>query len=93
MTNIGVFDSGLGGLSVLNELVKKKNANYYYLGDSLRAPYGSRPQKEIIKFSDEIVNFLEKYNIDRYIIQFQHWQQIFCKRNTKSLFILLPKQV
>lgn len=68
MTNIGVFDSGLGGLSVLNELVKKKNANYYYLGDSLRAPYGSRPQKEIIKFSDEIVIFLENYNIDRYII-------------------------
>ncbi len=68
MTNIGVFDSGLGGLTVLNELAKKKPANYYYLGDSKRAPYGSRDSSEIINFADEIVRFLEKYDIDQYVI-------------------------
>lgn len=68
MTNIGVFDTGLGGLSVLSELIKKKNANYFYLGDSKRAPYGSRNKDEIIKFADQIVNFLEEYNIDEYVI-------------------------
>lgn len=68
MTNIGVFDSGLGGLTVLKELIKEKNANYYYLGDSKRAPYGSRSKDEILKFTDEIVEFLEKYDIDQYII-------------------------
>lgn len=68
MTNIGVFDSGLGGLTVLKELVANKKANYFYFGDSLRAPYGSRPNDLIIEFSDQIVKFLENYNIDQYVI-------------------------
>ena len=68
MTNIGVFDSGLGGLTVLKELVKDKKANYFYFGDSLRAPYGNLSNSKIIDFSDQIVKFLENYNIDQYII-------------------------
>ena len=68
MTNIGVFDSGLGGLTVLRELVRNKKANYFYLGDSLRAPYGSRSKEEILEFSDQIVTYLEDYDIDQYII-------------------------
>ena len=68
MTNIGVFDTGVGGLSVLSELIKEKNANYFYLGDSKRAPYGSRNSEEIIEFADQIVEFLENYDIDEYVI-------------------------
>ena len=41
---IAVFDSGLGGISVLRELVRQMpQENYLYCGDSLHAPYGSRP--------------------------------------------------
>ncbi len=68
MTNIGIFDSGLGGIAVLNELSKKNNANYYYLGDNLRVPYGNRSKTEITSFATDIVNFLEKFDIDFYII-------------------------
>lgn len=68
MTNIGVFDSGLGGLTVLQKLIKTNKANYYYFGDSLRAPYGNRDKNEIIKFAEEIVNFLQVFDIDYYII-------------------------
>lgn len=68
MTNIGIFDSGLGGIAVLNELSKTSKANFYYLGDNLRVPYGPRPVEEIRKFAFEIVNFLEKFDIDYYII-------------------------
>lgn len=68
MTNIGVFDSGLGGLTVLQKLIKTNKANYYYFGDSLRAPYGNRDKDEIIKFAEEIVNFLQRFDIDYYII-------------------------
>ena len=68
MTNIGVFDSGLGGLTVLQKLIKTNKANYYYFGDSLRAPYGNRDKDEIIKFAEEIVNFLQDFDIDYYII-------------------------
>lgn len=68
MTNIGIFDSGLGGVAVLNELAKKNKANYFYLGDNLRVPYGNRSKAEITSFATDIVNFLEAYDIDYYII-------------------------
>lgn len=68
MTNIGIFDSGLGGVAVLNELAKKHKANYFYLGDNLRVPYGSRSKAEITSFATDIVNFLERFDIDYYII-------------------------
>lgn len=45
---VAVFDSGLGGISVLRELVRQMpQENYLYYGDSLHAPYGSRPTAEI----------------------------------------------
>lgn len=45
---VAVFDSGLGGISVLRELVRQMpQENYLYYGDSLHAPYGSRPTTEI----------------------------------------------
>lgn len=45
---IAVFDSGVGGISVLRELVQlMPNENYIYLGDSANAPYGTRPVEEI----------------------------------------------
>ena len=45
---IGVFDSGLGGLSVLRELIRlMPEENYLYFGDSANAPYGPRPTEEI----------------------------------------------
>ena len=68
MTNIGIFDSGLGGVAVLNELSKKTNANFYYLGDNLRVPYGNRSKAEITSFATDIVSFLEEFDIDYYII-------------------------
>lgn len=68
MTNIGIFDSGLGGLTVLSELVKYNKANYFYFGDSKRAPYGTRTKEEIIELAEEIVDFLETHDIDYYVI-------------------------
>ena len=45
---IGVFDSGVGGISVLRELVKlMPNENYLYLGDSKYAPYGTKSLEEV----------------------------------------------
>ncbi len=54
---IGVFDSGLGGLSVLSDIHSLlPNENLIYFGDSARAPYGVRPKSELIAFSKEIVD-------------------------------------
>ncbi len=55
---IGVFDSGVGGISVLKELYAlMENENYIYLGDSLNAPYGSKETEEIRNLT---VNNIEK---------------------------------
>lgn len=57
--NIGVFDSGVGGLWILKYLREKlPEYNYIFLGDQAHVPYGSRSQEEIQKFSEEITKFL-----------------------------------
>ena len=52
---IGVFDSGLGGLTVLKELRRLlPHENFIFVGDSARAPYGSRTPEEIILFYNNL---------------------------------------
>src|SRR5437763_4788750 len=56
---IAVFDSGVGGLTVLHELlVSLPTEDYLYLGDTKRFPYGDRSQKELKAFSVEIADHL-----------------------------------
>src|SRR5450631_2270377 len=56
---IGVFDSGVGGLTVLHELlVSLPSEDYLYLGDTARFPYGDRTPDELREFSIEIADHL-----------------------------------
>lgn len=56
---IGVFDSGLGGVSVLASLEKKlPNESFIYYGDTARCPYGNKTRNTIIRYAKEIVNSL-----------------------------------
>jgi glutamate racemase len=56
---VGVFDSGVGGLTVLHELlVSLPSEDYLYLGDTARFPYGERTQEELRAFSIEIAEHL-----------------------------------
>ena len=56
---IGVFDSGLGGLTVLKELVRALPSEHFvYLGDTARVPYGGKSAETIIRYSMEITNCL-----------------------------------
>lgn len=67
--NIGVFDSGLGGLTIFRELLKKlPDYNYIYLGDNARVPYGNRSPEIIYKFTRQAVDFLFKKNCSLVII-------------------------
>ncbi len=66
---IGVFDSGLGGLTVVKEIIKLlPNENIVYFGDTARVPYGGRSNEIIKKFSEENVNFLLKKNVKCIVI-------------------------
>src|SRR5580692_7491586 len=56
---IGVFDSGIGGLTVLHELlVALPQEDFIYLGDTARFPYGERPPEELQSFAVEIAEKL-----------------------------------
>jgi glutamate racemase len=66
---IGVFDSGVGGLTVLHEcLVTMPHEDFVYLGDHARLPYGPRPLEEVRTFSLEIGGFLERQNVKLVVV-------------------------
>lgn len=58
-SSIGVYDSGLGGLSVWRELhLRLPNESLIYLGDGKNCPYGGRPREDIERFAEEAVSYL-----------------------------------
>jgi len=66
---IGVFDSGLGGLTVVKELMAQlPNENIVYFGDTARLPYGTRSRETIIKYSIQCIRFLLTQNIKAVVI-------------------------
>lgn len=66
---IGIFDSGIGGLTVVRQLISElPNENLIYLGDSARVPYGSKSSKSVIQFSIQISNFLLKQNVKLIVV-------------------------
>lgn len=60
---IGMFDSGIGGLTVLKAIIESMpNENVVYFGDTARLPYGSKSSETVTRFSEEIVGFLMTKN-------------------------------
>lgn len=67
--SIGVFDSGIGGLTVLKELEKQlPNENFVYLGDTLNFPYGDKTKEEIIKLSEKNIKYLISQKVKLIVI-------------------------
>jgi glutamate racemase len=66
---IGVFDSGFGGLTVLRALLPLiPNANYIYLGDTARLPYGSKSRETIARYAVSSAKFLHEQGADLLVI-------------------------
>lgn len=66
---VGIFDSGVGGLTVAREIIKQlPNESIVYFGDTARVPYGSKSQDTIIRYSRQIVNFLKTKNVKAIVI-------------------------
>ena len=67
---IGIFDSGLGGLTVFKSLslAFRSQATFLYLGDLAHLPYGDKSKNSIIKYSEQIVNFFVNKNVDIIIV-------------------------
>lgn len=66
---IGVFDSGIGGLTVLKELALQfPQESFLYLGDTARLPYGSKSPHTIRKYSEQNIEFLQNQNVKAIVI-------------------------
>ncbi len=65
MKKIGLFDSGIGGLSVLRQMMAENiSEEYIYVADTARAPFGTKSHSEIIQISLEIIEFLRKVGVE-----------------------------
>jgi glutamate racemase len=66
---IGVFDSGVGGLTVLREIVRRTpTESTVYLGDNARAPYGVRSDAEVLAFSQECLDRLAEQDVKAIVV-------------------------
>jgi len=67
--SIGIFDSGVGGLTVLKEIRKVlPNEKIHYLGDIARIPYGEKTKELIVRYSKQITEFLLEKNVDAIVV-------------------------
>jgi len=66
---IGVFDSGVGGLTVLREILRRSPAeSTIYLGDNARTPYGVRPDEEVLAFSTQSLDALVERDVKAIVV-------------------------
>ena len=66
---IGVFDSGLGGLTAVKEIMELlPQENLIYFGDTGRVPYGTRSGEIIIKYSRQDIKFLESFDVKMIVV-------------------------
>ena len=66
---IGVFDSGVGGLTVAREIMRNlPSEKIVYFGDTARVPYGSKSKDTVIRYSRQIIHFLEEQQVKAIVI-------------------------
>lgn len=80
--SIGIFDSGLGGLTVLKVLSKRfPQESFCYLGDIARLPYGNKSPETIKKYGIQILEFLKNQNVKAIIIACNSASTVFMDEN------------
>lgn len=66
---IGIFDSGVGGLTVLKSIMDKyPNGDYVYIGDNKNNPYGDKTKEELMKYACRIIDYFISLNINTIVI-------------------------
>jgi glutamate racemase len=68
LPRIGVFDSGVGGLTVLKAMAAQVPAHYFYFGDTARLPYGTKSAETVARYAIGAARFLEAQKIDLLVI-------------------------
>jgi len=85
---IGIFDSGVGGLTVLKEIIKAlPQEDTIYFGDTARFPYGTKSPETVIRYSLEIASFLVKRDIKLLVVACNTASAVSLEALTKKLSI------
>lgn len=93
---IGFLDSGVGGLTVVRELMRQlPHEEVIYIGDSARAPYGPRPAEQIRAYTWQLVNFLLTKDVKMIVIACNTatavvWEEVKEKLDIPVLGVILP---
>ncbi len=83
---IGVFDSGIGGLTVVKEIMQQlPNERIVYFGDTARVPYGCKSKDTVTRFSKQIVHFLKTHQVKTIVVA--------CNTVSACSFDILEKEV
>src|SRR5574341_349532 len=93
---LGFLDSGVGGLTVVKELIRQlPDEEVIYVGDSRRAPYGPRPAEQIREFTWELVNFLLSKDVKMIVFACNTatavaWEEVKNQLDIPVLGVILP---
>ena len=93
---IGFLDSGVGGLTVVRELLRQlPHEDVVYIGDSARAPYGPRPADQIRDYTWQMVNFLLTQDVKMIVLACNTatavvWEEVKTKLDIPVLGVILP---
>ena len=86
---IGVFDSGVGGLTVAREIMRNlPNEKIVYFGDTARVPYGTKSQATVLRYSRQIVRFLQTQEVKAIVVACNTataWRWTRSRRNWRFL--------
>ena len=94
---IGFLDSGVGGLTVVRELLRQlPHEDVVYIGDSARAPYGPRPADQIREYTWQMVNFLLTKNVKMIVLACNTatavvWEEVKEKLDIPVLGVICPE--
>ena len=89
ITKLGIFDSGLGGLSILKKLTSLPIAEFVYLADTAHMPYGDRIQQEILTLTHAAVKKLMQHDVDAIVIAC-HTASALALENLQEQFPTIP---
>jgi len=94
---IGIIDSGIGGISVLNQLISRFNAgNYIYFADNLNMPYGNMTKIQLKERLLEIIEVLKNQNEEFIKLSFETSVEPCLIRNTvdnEYLYLIMPTRL
>jgi len=84
---IGIFDSGIGGLTVLKRLLEAfpEGVNFHYFADTARVPYGSKPIETLQRYLREIFDFFSQLNVDAILTACNTSDSILSQREKSEL--------